>query len=1445
MMSSTSVEDLIKDIPLNLLDQECSRRYLASLSKRLKNWKLLSPYLDMTEVEEHSISESSRDYDEQKQSLLFKWKEKVRTSATYRVLIKAIYCSEDINLAEHACQLLQTHDEASSGACVAASVTPPSLLEYKDKLKNVYQGFINPVVVGDWPPPPTHKYIKLVLIPKERVQRGGIDNRKIYASISGNVTGDSAQTKEVDLEELLKPGNWQMILFEGSSGSGKSTLLWHICQKWQSGELFQQFTLVLLVQLRDKAVHEAKCLAEILPFSPSRTSKAAQVRKRYAEGIEDIQGEGVLILLDGWDEALAKVKQKDSLIYDLITTPYECSIDKAVVVVTSRPHACRDLREFSTSRVELQGFTKSNREMYIREVLQPDIAQKFIEEIDILDGVIDLGHPLNIVNLTHIYSASSHTLPTSPCRISIKNLLCYLLRHIWKVSGSKTPEALNSLDDLPQPIHKSFQALCKIAYDGIVNEKYSFTADELKKVPVFPSTNPSEIETLSLLQTKHSLIASGSSTHYHFLHLSFQELCATYHVVRLPEPELTHKKALEEICRTFFKQSEVSEYISFESVCNYYSAMTKLVNLKVAGQIKQIYFLYDLFVAQYESSTCSSDGEGPSQNEHSDTESNSSLRTEHSDLDSESEMEVSVVTQVSEEDFLESHDKNYFAVTSTGQYRYSSFLEFLMESQNADFVNEEIGKEMRMWVCDDDIGVLPAVVQMCPSLESVTCYGFCGTMGAALSHKKHLTQFVVKMFDRIDDFKDFQSVLNVLQTCPKIRTLNIEVHFSESVADLAADKLAKVLQKMSLESCTINGHNSLQDGAIAALAPALGGISTVTIHCEKIGSLGLNGFAVTFSPNTSLMYLHIRVQSYEGDDKIFFGSLKSAPSLRAIQLSCTGSGPPSITNTSVGRALLSGNLKELASILRLTSPPYVEKSMTIDIFEELFTEVDFKNQIFVSLGPVCWRNKYYYGRKQKEVRSKIGSTELEALSKSLKEVQVSNLYLHGHTLGDNGARSLGEALRKTCIQELIIRDCGIGVEGITQLFAGLTENTTLVSLDASFNPFGDNGAGMVATFINKTSIEVLDISNCDVRENGIVAIASALLTNTKLRRINLYSPEVISRNSEIELAKLLIKNTTLKVLHINQNPILTPLSVFISSHSRFYVSHSSTCELMGSYDTNIFYHGLKMSSFIASIEIPKASSLGLALWKHKMDDAVDILKLKQLPFGERRMKLCMSGNTWTIDYVCGNIEERDAGLKRVRDTYFSNPEGWAQLKELNLGNQILGNLGACLLAELLNQTQLQELNIACCGIGEEGIISLASALSTNTTIKHLAIGANKISKQGQNALVESFSKNVTLVSLDITGKDSTQSMRREYITSLVEDEDEDDFIHKIDGLELSSLTKVIFDSNTALGRSLEEIHLQVNERSCYHTIECQLKPIQVTKIYHRTNPSRVLYHCTA
>ena len=650
----------------------------------------------------------------------------------------------------------------------------------------------------------------------------------------------------------------------------------------------------------------------------------------------------------------------------------------------------------------------------------------------------------------------------------------------------------------------------------------------------------------------------------------------------------------------------------------------------------------------------------------------------------------------------------------------------------------------------------------------------------------------------INDLRDFQSVLNVLQICHNLKTVNIQVHFAAGIADEAAHKLAIALKRSSLEKLTINAHGSIQDDGIAALAPALCAISSVTLNCQQMGCCSFTRFAEVLPCNDSIKYLEINVQQYQGDDRAFFNNLKKSSSLTGVVISGTDKEHAFLSNTSVGRALLSGDLKELAAILDLTGPPLVKKSMRIQINSEAYFDIDFKNGSFVTIGPCCDKNHFYSGRQVFQPKECLGISAMKTLSITLREVCLRELFLRGHDIGDEGAKYIADALTKTTSLELLIlRNCSIGGKGIASLFESLTENTSLSTLDVSFNPLGDIGAVTIASFINKTSLKGLDISCCDIEEKGIAAIASALQTNTILKKLGLYvkvvndydtsvidllnpskyNVKVISVRSELEFAKMLLRNSTLKFLLVSQDAHMPTIFTF-HDHQRgrmFKISQESTTNLLNT-GASEFYYGIKMSSIIGTVEIPSTGELGHALWSGNMTEAGTILELCHSPTGVGRIDFHMSGNIWQVDHSKQTIEEADEGLKKIRCIH-SNPETWSKLTELNLIRKPLGSVGACLLAELLNQTQIQDLHVAGCGIGEEGIVALANALSTNTTIKCLSIGGNEISKCGQDAIIEALSKNIVLSTLNI------QNQRNVY-GKLVHfsDNGDEDFIEKLSEL---------------------------------------------------------------
>ena len=103
----------------------------------------------------------------------------------------------------------------------------------------------------EWIPSPTKKIFRLAMIEREKVQQGHIEDKFIRMTISGRVDDCLHAKSPIELEDIFRNtlNGGDIILIEGAPGSGKGTLTVHFCQRWGIGELFQQFTVVIFVQL--------------------------------------------------------------------------------------------------------------------------------------------------------------------------------------------------------------------------------------------------------------------------------------------------------------------------------------------------------------------------------------------------------------------------------------------------------------------------------------------------------------------------------------------------------------------------------------------------------------------------------------------------------------------------------------------------------------------------------------------------------------------------------------------------------------------------------------------------------------------------------------------------------------------------------------------------------------------------------------------------------------------------------------------------------------------------------------------------------------------------------------------------------------------------------------------------------------------------------------------
>ena len=437
--------------------------------------------------------------------------------------------------------------------------------QYLDYLKFLYASLDKKQTSSDqWPPSATKKFFRLAMLKTTKVKRGEIEDRFVRMTITGKVDDILRQKYPIQLQDIFKETeHWRqatkenesqrkVILLEGAPGCGKSTLSVYICQQWEKGQLFNQFQLVILIRLRDPAVKNAKGLADLLPCPDTKTSQQMAARM-LANRCQD-----VLFILDGWDELPPNLR-KNSIFHQIVQPKLSRSnpLCESTVIVSSRPIASGDLHHVVSSRVEILGFTAEELHQFFTECLKGDTeaVKTLLERIEENPEVAGSCYlPLNATILVHLFKNLSdrNTLPTTLYGIFSSLVLNCIKRHL-KLRTQYKDVSIESLDQLPQFAKKSFSALCRLAYDGVMEDKIIFTS------------LPADVNTLSLLQGVESFIGREKAVSHNFIHLSIQELLAAWYIA-------TQLPASEQVS----KFNELFDKSRFSAVFRFYAAITKL-----------------------------------------------------------------------------------------------------------------------------------------------------------------------------------------------------------------------------------------------------------------------------------------------------------------------------------------------------------------------------------------------------------------------------------------------------------------------------------------------------------------------------------------------------------------------------------------------------------------------------------------------------------------------------------------------------------------------------------------------------------------------------------------------------------------------------------------------------------------------------------------------------
>ena len=358
-----------------------------------------------------------------------------------------------------------------------------------------------------------------------------------------------------DILKCDKVTSGKRVVISGAPGCGKTTLSRKLCQDLYSQALPNQYRLVLLVELRKLKVllsdakgvndkvfenaEEGNGLQFLLGMSGA--SDAAQL----CEKIRENEGEGVALILDGFDE-VADHLGKFSFLSDLLSVE-EPFLSECDVFITTRPSQCPDLLSLMKQphrHVEILGFTNRDIDQYIqyyfREAYRADkeeaerrskqVIQR-LNSLSIVRGMCRNPMVLKIVCKVQDRLGSA-PLPETVSGISSAYICHQLVEYlVWasQVTGAPIEDVLN----VPIDLFPGFYALCEVAYNCCSDkngQRLILTEDDLKDVKEHLDKRGSIYNLLFSERVDKTAPSAGHL--YQFIHKTIQETLAAIHIAK-------------------------------------------------------------------------------------------------------------------------------------------------------------------------------------------------------------------------------------------------------------------------------------------------------------------------------------------------------------------------------------------------------------------------------------------------------------------------------------------------------------------------------------------------------------------------------------------------------------------------------------------------------------------------------------------------------------------------------------------------------------------------------------------------------------------------------------------------------------------------------------------------------------------------------------------------
>ena len=969
-----------------------------------------------------------------------------------------------------------------------------------------------------WPYLDARKYINLAVINNEYANRKELIEFR-QQTIHGSIDDILEWKAPIEMKDILKPNcvtelnpstNEEQIkefpvtqlLIEGAPGIGKSTFAWEVCQKWGQHQLFSEYSLVVLLKFRDKRVQEAKSVSELF-YHPN-----AKLQCEIVDVITQTGGQGLLLILEGFDEAPPSKRTMDSIFVRLFTGQ---ELPKATVVLTTRPTASAKLRHYckgkNSRRIEVVGFRKKEIDEYIQcafsdEQLQPD----FNEYLSLYPHIHSMMYvPLNSAIVTHVYEScksSGVVVPKTMTQLYSSLIRTLLLRYLKdKEEYKDTCTSINSFKDLPQPVYDQFCEICRIAHTGITSAETELIFQDL----------PSDFDPLGLMQSCPELyVDRGASVSYNFLHLTVQEYLAAYHIFQQSRDEQVAfiREHIQDLLHKMFETEVVVRFLA--GLTELGTELWDLVRGFASEDNLDTWFL-------------------------SEEEKFIKLEVLHLLFESQ---DFSGITSVLGSDCVcfncyiarqpfDWYVLGYCITHSSCDWKLKwydcqvksvqLFLRAVNLQQNQCQLSST-GKIKGVWLRESNSAAVHLLVDSMPQTLVFLNLTHLGLLDC------DLTSETCNLLSKHTDLLQHLEYLNL--SCKYIGRGGAVSLITSLTKFSTIRKLKLGLTDIGFEDCKALSELLASSKYIEELdISGYEGVEEPEKLDFRLSSESVQLIVDGLSHNTSLEVLNMSFSNFSSDSVLHLASVLRV-NTRLKELNIEWCNIQSSDSVHLARALQENTSTQLQTLLLGSNPIGSESAVA-------FADMLATNKSLVKL------NMY---------ECKIQVEDAVCLAKTMENNStVREFDISRNPIGSEGSVAFADTLTTNkSLVKLNMSQCSIQEKGAICLAKAMEKNLTLSEFHVSVNPIGSEGAVAFADMLaTNKSLAKLSMCGCSIQGEGAVCLAKALENNSTAREFDI-SDNPIGSVGAIAFASMLKKNQCLKTLTLWLGGVEDTLELIVS-----------------------------------------------------------------------------------------------------------------------------------------------------------------------------------------------------------------------------------------------------------------------------------------------------------